>query len=307
MDATDFRLLVSLHQDARQSFRSLGREVGLSAPAVRERLDRLGGLGVLQGYWVRPDATIFGREDLLLLYQGDWGRGEVERALQSRDVAWIAWKIDGGLTAGLWTDQRADATRDLSQLLGAAPTAEVLAPRLRLAPLSLIDWKITDALLDDPRVELRTLCERTHLTPKTVRQHLRHLVDEGALSIAPRLGALNDSGELVYTLSVFGPIDFGEVREVLGDAALLRRTSTPKAQYVLCLAHSLGDVATRTERLAHHPQVTRSFVSLNRELFVRTSFARGLVQEAIRRLEDARRSPARCAPVPRPRRRAPAA
>ena len=42
MDAKDFRLLVALHEDARASYRSLGRRVSLTAPAVRDRLARLG-------------------------------------------------------------------------------------------------------------------------------------------------------------------------------------------------------------------------------------------------------------------------
>ncbi|HYT01160.1 MAG TPA: AsnC family transcriptional regulator, partial [Thermoplasmata archaeon] len=38
MDAKDFRLLVALDEDARQSFQALGRKVSLSAPAVRDRI-----------------------------------------------------------------------------------------------------------------------------------------------------------------------------------------------------------------------------------------------------------------------------
>lgn len=60
MDAKDFQLLAALHQNARQSYRSLGRHASLTAPAVRERLKRLQDLGVLHGYGLRIDPGIFG-------------------------------------------------------------------------------------------------------------------------------------------------------------------------------------------------------------------------------------------------------
>ena len=50
LDATNLRLLVELVEDARLSQAELGRRVGLSAPAVAERLGRLERDGVILGY-----------------------------------------------------------------------------------------------------------------------------------------------------------------------------------------------------------------------------------------------------------------
>jgi len=49
MDSKDFRLLGALYQNGRQSYQSLGRQVSLSAPAVRERMKRLESVGKLHG------------------------------------------------------------------------------------------------------------------------------------------------------------------------------------------------------------------------------------------------------------------
>ena len=49
-DATDLRLLAELQDDARLSLAELGRRVGLSSPAVAERLRRLEEAGVIAGY-----------------------------------------------------------------------------------------------------------------------------------------------------------------------------------------------------------------------------------------------------------------
>ena len=50
LDDTDWGLLMALQQDARLSFAELGRRVGLSPPAVTERLRRMEDSGVLVGY-----------------------------------------------------------------------------------------------------------------------------------------------------------------------------------------------------------------------------------------------------------------
>jgi Lrp/AsnC family leucine-responsive transcriptional regulator len=50
LDAVNRRLLAELQTDARLSLAELGRRVGLSAPAVGERLQRLQEGGVVRGY-----------------------------------------------------------------------------------------------------------------------------------------------------------------------------------------------------------------------------------------------------------------
>ena len=50
LDATNLRVLEELQRDARVSIAELGRRVGLSSPAVAERLRRLEGEGVITGY-----------------------------------------------------------------------------------------------------------------------------------------------------------------------------------------------------------------------------------------------------------------
>ena len=50
LDDTNLRLLEELQRDARVSIAELGRRVGLSSPAVAERLKRLEGEGVITGY-----------------------------------------------------------------------------------------------------------------------------------------------------------------------------------------------------------------------------------------------------------------
>lgn len=60
LDPTNRRLLVELASDARVSLAELGRRIGLSAPAVAERLGRLEREGVITGYRADVDPRALG-------------------------------------------------------------------------------------------------------------------------------------------------------------------------------------------------------------------------------------------------------
>jgi Lrp/AsnC family transcriptional regulator, leucine-responsive regulatory protein len=60
IDATNRRLLVELQEDARLTLAELGRRVGLSSPAVAERLQRLEQQGVIRGYHAEIEPRALG-------------------------------------------------------------------------------------------------------------------------------------------------------------------------------------------------------------------------------------------------------
>ncbi len=62
LDDLDWQLLAMLQEDARQSFTALGQAVGLSRPAVAERVRRLEDFGVITGYRAMVDPGRIGQQ-----------------------------------------------------------------------------------------------------------------------------------------------------------------------------------------------------------------------------------------------------
>lgn len=60
MDETSWQILAHLQEDARMSFAELGRRVGLSAPAVMERVRKLEDAGIIKGYRAELDLRKLG-------------------------------------------------------------------------------------------------------------------------------------------------------------------------------------------------------------------------------------------------------
>jgi len=281
VDAKDFPLLVALHEDARASYRALGRRVSLSAPAVRDRLRRLEGRGIFQGYMISVDPSLLDRDELLVFFQGEWTREGAREALAVADVAWVAWKLDGGLSVQTWPRDRARTVRELTARLGTKPSGQALAERREARAVSSLEWRIVDALIDDPRRPLQELTEATGLSPKTVRKHLERLLREELLFITPRLGSLGDSGELVYTVAVFGAVPMADLRRALGDVFLINELQEPPARFLLCRGIDLGDVTTRIARVGKLLGIASVNVSLNREIIVSPDLLRRVVREQI--------------------------
>jgi DNA-binding Lrp family transcriptional regulator len=289
VDSKDFQLLVGLYGNARQSYQSLGRRVSLSAPAVRERLNRLRSKGILQGFMLVIDSSVFDRDDLLLFFHGNFSRKSAIAALAAPDISWVAWKVDGRITLRLWTKNEREATDNLTKILGIRPSMRAFTPRKRgRTPLSKTDLLIMDALVDEPQVPFGKLLKSTRLSPKTLRKRLNLLLNTKTISIDPLLGALTDSGELIYPLVVAGRVSMDEIRRIMGESAQTHHTLQPPMKHVLCRANSLAEVITKTRVLENVQGIKYVTISLNREVLVSTDLRHSLIREEIRKLEDVR-------------------
>jgi len=60
IDEIDKKILTELQQDARTSFAELGRRVGLTTPAVIERVRKLEDAGIVTGYRIEIDPAKIG-------------------------------------------------------------------------------------------------------------------------------------------------------------------------------------------------------------------------------------------------------
>ena len=80
MDTIDHRILMELQDNARLTFAELGRRVGLSSPAVSERVQRLETEGVITGYHATVDTAQLGRPVQAVLHM------QVDRARFQRSV-----------------------------------------------------------------------------------------------------------------------------------------------------------------------------------------------------------------------------
>lgn len=82
LDTFDRKILAALATDADQSYAALGQKVGLSPPAVHERVKRLKRSGVIRDTVARLDGTAAGKPLLAFVHVEAAGWGKSERLMQ---------------------------------------------------------------------------------------------------------------------------------------------------------------------------------------------------------------------------------
>ena len=225
----------------------------------------------------------------MVFYRGDRTREDALKALETDDVIFVTWKLDGGLSVQLWPRDRASSLKSLTTALGSRPSGQAFSQPLRHPKVAAVGWRIMDSLVDDPTIPFDNLVDKTRLSPKTLRKHLTEMIRNETIYIMPLLGSLADSGEVVYHLAVGGKIGIADLRKTLGEAFLVGDTHDPPMKYLLCRANDLADATTRTRATRKLPGVKLVEVSLNREMMVSTKFLHSLIQDKIGEWEEARR------------------
>jgi DNA-binding Lrp family transcriptional regulator len=117
-DEIDRQIVARLREGARRSFREVGEAVGLSAPAVKRRVDRLEAAGVITGYTAVLDPERFGwsmQAVVFLFCEGTMAADEVRAAVEGHPEVVAAYTVAGEASAVLLV--RATDTRHLEQLL----------------------------------------------------------------------------------------------------------------------------------------------------------------------------------------------
>jgi DNA-binding Lrp family transcriptional regulator len=118
MDETDRTIVALLREDARRSFKDIGRHVHLTAPAVKRRVDKLEEEGVILGYTAVIDPPTFGwhAEAFVDLFcEGNMPGKAIRRAVEREPGVVAAHTVAGEASALLHVMAR--DTKDLELAL----------------------------------------------------------------------------------------------------------------------------------------------------------------------------------------------
>ncbi|WP_030427346.1 Lrp/AsnC family transcriptional regulator [Allokutzneria albata] len=102
MDSIDHRIISCLVADARSSYAEIGSTVGLSAPAVKRRVDKLLDAGVLRGFTavVDPEALGWGTEAFVEVHcHGNIRPGTLRAGLEPLAEVKAAYTVSGSADA----------------------------------------------------------------------------------------------------------------------------------------------------------------------------------------------------------------
>jgi Lrp/AsnC family leucine-responsive transcriptional regulator len=135
LDAIAWRILEVLQQNARLSFAEIGRKIGLSTPAVAERVRRLEEAGVITGYHAALDLAKLGVPIRVLvrltIHGGDLQVSRTVTAIKELSEISRCHRITGAesfvIEADVVSIRHLEALIDKLSTLGATSTSTVLS------------------------------------------------------------------------------------------------------------------------------------------------------------------------------------
>jgi len=144
LDTIAWKILENLQQDARMSFAELGRKVGLSTPAVAERVRRLEEAGVITGYHATVDISKLGVPIHVLMRLtipgGDLQIGRTVTAIKELPEITRCHRITGDesfvIEAHLVSVRHLESLIDKLSAFGATATSTVLSSPVERRDLS---------------------------------------------------------------------------------------------------------------------------------------------------------------------------
>lgn len=121
IDETDSRILEVLTADGRATLSEIGAAVGLSAPAVKRRIDRLEATGIIRGYTAVVDHARLGYEleaFAELRFLGTAPVGSIESLVDDIPEIQVIFTIAGDPDAVAWIKARdvPDLTRVIDEI-----------------------------------------------------------------------------------------------------------------------------------------------------------------------------------------------
>lgn len=133
-------------EDARASYREIGAEVGLSAPAIKRRVDRLIDANVITGFTARinPDALGWRAQALVAVtYAGNVTPERIRRILEPIPQVVAAYTVSGD--ADVLVHLRAADMADFEQALERLRATDVVARTESTIVLSTLLDRTTSA------------------------------------------------------------------------------------------------------------------------------------------------------------------
>jgi DNA-binding Lrp family transcriptional regulator len=200
----------SLQSDIRKSYAIVAQKLGTTENTVRNRIDSLYAAGMILGWRLGINPTVFGYQTSFLFFDVSLA-GEKEDVLRKfRAIPGVLWIVDYfGNTAGVLIAHKDD--KSLAKVL--EPVRSILDSKVYTRVnnwfpevnihLTETDWEIIKSLRKNPRKPYTDLAGELGISVRTARRRLRRLTRNNVLFIFPAVNLKKLEGAVPTALAVF--------------------------------------------------------------------------------------------------------
>ncbi len=278
MDALDKGILVDLTFNCRFTYEELSRKHGISANAIRKRVLRLEESGVIDNYTIFLSPEMARVEQMFGLLQTDGSIDEIElvnRISQNKCIV-AASSYTDGTYALVGEYSNTTELMELGTHLRSLESVEhvemhtVIQKRGSSMEMSRLHLRVLKCLVEDPRMSIIDITEKTGLTARRVRKILQDILESDAIrcSVDVELGAANDIPYLIwlsYDQSSISPTELTSWFRESYPMPLWQIWLSASEPVVICLfaVDTLTELDEITRSIRKHPFINRAKVTIS--------------------------------------------
>jgi DNA-binding Lrp family transcriptional regulator len=207
LDLIDQQILGILIGDCRTPYREIAKSLGMSATAIKSRVDDLLASGVIIDFTVEFSAAMIGSEVMAVWVKTD-GREDkkefvseiaaIHGVLQITPIYGGDWLVFAEYAGSLELAALAEALRS-NPHVNSSEMHTLLSPRGKKTALTKLQLRVLKPLLKDARMLISDIASETGLTVRLVRRTLRELKQSEAIRFVLRW-RLNVADRLTFIL-----------------------------------------------------------------------------------------------------------
>ncbi|MFW9985649.1 MAG: winged helix-turn-helix transcriptional regulator [Candidatus Odinarchaeota archaeon] len=274
MDSIDKGILNHMANNCRITYRELSLKFNISSSAIKKRVKKLEESGIIEGYGVNLSRAMTGTNLLFGFLATDGSQDEQDfvNTLGKQEMFVAAASYTGGHYALIAEYRNSQDLWELGAFLRNfdcvlnIETHQLLSAQGSTMELTKLHLRVINVLLDDPRMSIVDIAEKTGLTSRRVRRLVNELV-EGQAVIFRSFNELGAAGSIPFLMWITWnekETDHNAIRDWLDKTfklSLWESFISAEAPIMICLLSGedlteVDSIARATRRHPHIPTVT---------------------------------------------------
>lgn len=211
LDSVDIEILRALGANCRMSYQEMSRDLGMTANAVKKRVNKLVESGTIHSFVVYLSFAMADVEAYLAIVSPEGTQTDEALVAQIADNPHVysVGQLSDGTCIVFAEYQGTSGHAQLEGFLAGLSDIEhyelhtLRTPRGNRVEFSPLQIRVLKSLIDDPRMPATEIAEQTGLTPRRVRRILAKLQDGGGINFVARLNLNAGPGVIYYAQIVY--------------------------------------------------------------------------------------------------------
>jgi DNA-binding Lrp family transcriptional regulator len=206
MDSVDIGILRALGENCRASYQEMSRTLGMTANAVKKRVNKLVESGTIHSFVVYLSLAMADVEVYLAIVTTEGIKSEesILKLIVEDSHVFSAGRLSDGTCIvfaeyeGSENEVKFERFLDEIEGITGVEIHKLRSPRGKRVDFKPLQLRVLNCLVEDPRMPATEVASKTGLTPRRVRSIISQLIDGGGLNFVARLNLNAGPGVIYY-------------------------------------------------------------------------------------------------------------